>query len=134
MLKPSSMIKAFASVCAAIAFAGAAYAHDLRVALDASAPLRLSAPAEGVAIGNPAIAGVSVQNDRLLFVTGRSYGTTNLVVVAADGRVIYNGRVTVQPDETNAVMLTRGAETQRLECTPLCRPRSDAADRPTGSQ
>ncbi len=48
-----------------------------------------------MAIGNPSIAGVSVQNDHFLFVTGRSYGTTNLVVVGRDGRVLYSGRVVV---------------------------------------
>ena len=102
--------------------------NDIRVTLDAATPLRLAQPAQGVAVGNPSIAGVSIQNDRLLFVTGRSYGSTNLVVVAADGRVIYNGRITVAPDETGAVILTRGGDTTRLSCTPLCRPRPDIGD------
>lgn len=106
----------------------AAAAEDIRVSLDQAIPVRLAAPAEGVAIGNPSIAGVSVQNDQLLFVTGRSYGTTNLVIVGQGGRVLYSGRVTVTPDETNVVMVTRGADTQRLECAPLCRPRPDIGD------
>ncbi|MGE0595002.1 MAG: pilus assembly protein N-terminal domain-containing protein [Hyphomonadaceae bacterium] len=105
-----------------------AAANDIRVALDQAAPIRLAGSAEGVAIGNPSIAGVSVQNDRLLFVTGRSYGTTNLVVVGAEGRVLYSGLVTVSPDETNVVMVTRGAATARLSCTPLCRPQPDIGD------
>lgn len=105
-----------------------ALARDVRVALDQAFPIRLAEPAEGVAIGNPSIAGVSVQNDRFLFVTGRSYGSTNLVVVGAEGRVLYSGRVVVTPDETDVVMVTRGNETARLECTPLCRPRPDIGD------
>jgi Flp pilus assembly secretin CpaC len=111
-----------------LAASGAAYARDIRVALDQAFPIRLAESAEGVAIGNPSIAGVSVQNDRFLFVTGRSYGSTNLVVVGAGGRVLYSGRVVVTPDETNVVMVTRGVETARLECTPLCRPRPDIGD------
>jgi Flp pilus assembly secretin CpaC len=106
----------------------AADARDIRVALDQAFPIRLAESAEGVAIGNPSIAGVSVQNDRFLFVTGRSYGSTNLVVVGANGRVLYQGRVVVTPDETDVVMVTRGNETARLECTPLCRPRPDIGD------
>ena len=98
------------------------------MALDQAFPIRLSEAAEGVAIGNPSIAGVSVQNDSFLFVTGRSYGSTNLVVVGNDGRVLYSGRVVVTPDETDVVMVTRGVETARLECTPLCRPRPDIGD------
>ena len=121
------LVSAFA---AAIMFVstGVAHARDIRVALDQAFPIRLSEAAEGVAIGNPTIAGVSVQNDHFLFVTGRSYGSTNLVVVGANGRVLYNGRVVVTPDETDVVMVTRGIETGRLECTPLCRPRPDIGD------
>ena len=102
--------------------------HELRVPLDQAVALRLSAPAEGVAIGNPSIAGVSIQNERLLFVTGRSYGTTNLVIVGPEGQTVYSGRITVTADEANVVMVTRGAETTRLDCTPLCRPRPDIGD------
>lgn len=121
---------AIAAAAAVLAFvsAGPAFARDIRVALDQAFPIRLSEAAEGVAIGNPTIAGVSVQNDRFLFVTGRSYGSTNLVVVGEGGRVLYSGRVVVTPDETDVVMITRGVETARLECTPLCRPRPDIGD------
>lgn len=119
-----------AAIAAVFVFAASspAFAREIRVALDQAFPIRLAEAAEGVAIGNPSIAGVSVQNDRFLFVTGRSYGSTNLVVVGANGRVLYSGRVTVTPDETDVVMITRGVETARLECTPLCRPRPDIGD------
>jgi len=117
-----------AAAAALFMFAAPASARDVRVALDLAFPIRLSEPAEGVAIGNPSIAGVTVQNDMFLFVTGRSYGSTNLVVVGQNGRVLYSGRVVVTPDETDVVMITRGVETARLECTPLCRPRPDIGD------
>ncbi len=123
--------RAFAAVVAALgvfAAAETASARDIRVALDQAFPIRLAEAAEGVAVGNPSIAGVSVQNDRFLFVTGRSYGSTNLVVVGANGRVLYSGRIVVSPDETDVVMVTRGVQTARLECTPLCRPRPDIGD------
>jgi len=127
-MRLSRFVMAAVSAAAVFVSAGAAHARDIRVALDQAFPIRLSEPAEGVAVGNPAIAGVSVQNDRFLFVTGRSYGATNLVVVGENGRVLYSGRVVVTPDETDVVMVTRGGETARLECTPLCRPRPDIGD------
>lgn len=126
-LRPIAAIAAAASV---VAVAEPAFARDIRVSLDQAFPIRLAEPAEGVAVGNPTIAAVSVQNDRFLFVTGRSYGATNLVVVGASGRVLYSGRIVVAPDETDVVMVTRGVETARLECTPLCRPRPDIGDGP----
>jgi len=119
---------AFAAAFCVFAFSGVSHARDIRVALDQAFPIRLAEPAEGVAVGNPSIAAVSVQNDRFLFVTGRSYGSTNLVIVGANGRVLYSGRVVVTPDETDVVMVTRGGDTARLECTPLCRPRPDIGD------
>lgn len=124
-------LRAALAACAALCLLAApssALARDLHIALDQAFPIRLSEAAEGVAIGNPSIAGVSVQNSQFLFVTGRSYGSTNLVVVGASGRVLYSGRVVVSPDETNVVMVVRGNETSRLECTPLCRPRPDIGD------
>jgi Flp pilus assembly secretin CpaC len=123
-----------AAFAIALSSATPAHARDIVVALDQAFPIRLAAPAEGVAIGNPSIAGVSVQNDQFLFVTGRSYGTTNLVVVGDGGRLLYSGRVTVTPDETNVVMVTRGVSTARMECTPLCRPRPDIGDGETFEQ
>jgi Flp pilus assembly secretin CpaC len=84
-----------AAAAALFIFASPAAARDIRVALDQAFPIRLAEAAEGVAIGNPAIAGVTVQNDTFLFVTGRSYGSTNLVVVGNNGRVLYSGRVVV---------------------------------------
>jgi Flp pilus assembly secretin CpaC len=109
----------------AVAMTSAARAEDIRVALDQAFPIRLGAPAEGVAVGNPNIAAVTVQDDQLLFVTGRSYGTTNLVIVGENGRILYSGRVVVAPDERGLVMVTRGTTTQRMDCSPLCRERPD---------
>jgi Flp pilus assembly secretin CpaC len=102
--------------------------QGLTVPLDMAAPVRLPADAAGVVVGNPSIAGVSVQSNRLLFVTGRSYGTTSLTVVDANGATIYHGRITVVPDEAGSVMVTRGTETQRLTCNPVCRPQPDIGD------
>jgi Flp pilus assembly secretin CpaC len=117
-----------AATALTVALAVPAAARDIRVALDQAFPIRLTEAAEGVAIGHPTNAGVSVQNHRLLFVTGRSYGTTNLVVVGTGGRVLYSGRIQVVPDETDVVVVTRAGESARLECTPLCRPRPDIGD------
>jgi len=113
---------------AATLIAGVAQAQDIRVALDQSFPIRLANSASGVAIGNPSIAGVSMQNDRLFFVTGRSYGTTNLTVVDANNHVMFSGRVVVVPDESNVVRVTRGTETASLTCTPACRPAPEIGD------
>ncbi|MFZ2028708.1 MAG: pilus assembly protein N-terminal domain-containing protein [Vitreimonas sp.] len=113
---------------AAAMFAGSAQAQDIRVAIDQSFPVRLANSAAGVAIGNPAIAGVSMQNDHFFFVTGKSYGTTNLTVVDANNHVMFSGRVVVAADESNVVRVTRGTETASLVCAPSCRPAPEIGD------
>jgi Flp pilus assembly secretin CpaC len=120
------------AAAASLFAANAASAQDIRVALDQSFPLRLSQAALGVAVGNPAIAGVSIQNDHFLFVTGRSYGSTNLTILGDNNRVLFAGRVVVIPDEAGAVIVTRGTDVSRLECNPVCRPRPDIGDANAG--
>jgi Flp pilus assembly secretin CpaC len=110
-------------------FAGPAFANDIRVAVDQASPLRLAGPAEGVAVGNPSIAGVTIQDDRLLFITGRAFGSTNLIVVGANGRLLYSGRIIVTTDESPGVVtVTRGTDTSRMSCNPICRPSPEVGD------
>jgi hypothetical protein len=117
----------------ALAAAGVAHAGaTFQVPLDQARALALKAPATGVVIGNPSIAGVSLQNDRLLFVTGRSYGTTNLIVIGAGNRPVYEGTVTVVSSEGGGIVtVTRGLNTVRQSCTPVCRKTPDISDDPS---
>ena len=111
-------------------FVGArAQADELRVAIDEAIPVRLAGPASGVAVGNPSVVGVSIQDERMIFITGRSYGSTNVVVVGDGGRLLFAGRVLVEAVEgEGAVMVTRGLATSRLTCSPMCRPDPDIGD------
>jgi hypothetical protein len=80
-------------------------------------------------VGNASIAGVSLQSDNLLFITGRSYGTTNLIIVGANGKPIYQSMISVVSAESPAtVMVTRGLTTVRNECAPRCRQTPDISD------
>lgn len=110
---------------AALAAGGTAAANELRIALNEATSVQLPRPAKGVAIGNPDIAGVTVQDDRLLFVTGKSYGSTNLIVVGENGQTVLRTRVRVVAEESEAVILTRGTQTVRLDCAPECRSRAE---------
>lgn len=108
-------------------------ATPFQVPLDQARPLALKAPAAGVVVGNPSIAGVTLQSDRLLFVTGKSYGTTNLIIVGENGRPVYEGMITVVADDNveSTLTLTRGLTTVRQSCTPVCRKTPDLSDDPT---
>ena len=105
-------------------------ATPFSVPLDQARPLTLKAPAQGVVIGNPSIAGVTLQNDRLLFVTGKAYGTTNLIIVGEGGRPIYEGLITVTAGDgaDGTLTLTRGLTTIRQTCSPICRKTPEIGD------
>ena len=81
-------------------------------------------------VGNPSIADVSVQSSKLLVVTGKSFGETNLIVMDADGKVVANRQLIVQEPRTGFVTLYRGGTRQTLHCAPHCTPQLVIGDSP----
>ena len=93
---------------------------DVTVLIDQASLLRLERPAAEIIVGNPSIADVSVQSGKVLVVTGKSYGQTNLMVMDADGKVIINRKLIVQDPRTGYVTLYRGSSRITLDCAPHC--------------
>lgn len=98
----------------------------LSVAVNESRAVTLPGPVAGVAVGNPEIAGVTVQSDKLLFVTGKAHGVTNLVAVDAAGRTVFESKLMVTPNAVSTVTVTRGQTTASYECNPTCGPAQGA--------
>ena len=102
----------------AFVFAGTARAESLSVALDHSARLHVS-NASSVVVGDATIADVTVVDGHTVFVQGRNYGSTAIVVNDRDGRTIYSGDVTVvRPD--SGVSVYRGLVRSDFACAPGC--------------
>lgn len=122
---------AFACALGVLALAPGSRAQDLAaritVPVNQARPLSLPAPAAGVAVGNPQVLAVSVQSDKLMFLTGRAVGVTNVVVVDSEGRTIIDQEVQVSSNEAGSVVLLRGAQSVRHECSPVCTPSLAAA-------
>jgi hypothetical protein len=119
----TSRRRAFAAVLLAALSAAPAAAEpppgvDIRI--DEARLLRLDQDAAQVIVGNPSIADVAVQSARLLVVTGKSYGATNLIVLDAEGREILSTRLGVAPNDSRLIIVYRGASRQSLHCTPEC--------------
>ncbi|MEJ2228152.1 MAG: pilus assembly protein N-terminal domain-containing protein [Alphaproteobacteria bacterium] len=100
------------------AFAGAATVVD--VTIDEARIVRLKTDAAEIIVGNPAIADVVAQSARLLVVTGKSYGSTNVIALDASGREIYSARLGVKGNNTRIVRLYKGTLRQSLHCAPGC--------------
>jgi Flp pilus assembly secretin CpaC len=90
----SSMIKAklFTLLAGVVVFlatgiSAQAEVQTLAVAVDESQILQLPAQPGAIIIGNPSIADVSIQGQKL-FVHGRSFGETNLIILDLQGNQI----------------------------------------------
>lgn len=113
----------------ATAVGGTASADQIPVMLDQAKIVRMAAPAGTVIIGNPAIADATLQDAQTLVITGRAYGTTNLLVLDAAGEPIADDQLVVQAP-TGTVTVYRGASRASLSCSPVCQPTLVPGDAP----
>ena len=109
-------------VAATAAFASAATAEPISVVVDHARVMQVSRPADIVIIGNPAIADATIQDNRTLIITGRSFGTTNLIVLDGEGQAIADEIITVASPSNQVVTVYRRAARQSYSCTPECSP------------
>jgi Flp pilus assembly secretin CpaC len=97
----------------------------LRVYMNHARVLKLDRPVSKVIIGNSAVADATVADPTTIVVTGRSFGTTNLVLLDKEGNAIADERVLVSIDEGNTVRVFRQTERSILSCTPNCEQHTD---------
>ena len=107
---------------------GAAEAADFQVELNHSKALYLPAPVATVMVSNPAIADVSIQGSKLLYVLARSYGRTDFIALNAEGKQVAHFDIDVIAPKTSAVTLLRGTAQTTYSCTPRCEPVPDPSD------
>ena len=121
----------FAGLATVVALtATATAAEPISVIVDRAKVLHISQPADVVIIGNPAIADATIQDSQTLIITGRSYGTTNLIVLDKQGQSIADNIVTVEPSNDQVVTIYRRDSRQTLSCTPECSPVLSLGDTP----
>lgn len=100
---------------------------DVLVTVDQAYVISLPKPANAVVIGNPAIADATIMDAMTLVITGRSYGTTNLIVLDGTGALIVEQLITVQSAD-NLVTVFRRDTRQTFSCTPICAPMLNVGD------
>jgi hypothetical protein len=112
-------------VASALGFALAnARADTVNVVLDQARVIKLPGGVATIVIGNPLIADGSLQSGGLLVVTGKGYGTTNLIALDKAGRVLLDKDVTVtSPKAADLVVVFKGIDRESYSCAPECMPR-----------
>lgn len=110
--------------------AGTANSH-FSVELNKTEVVYLPSNAGAVVIGNPEIADVSVHSANTIFVVGRGYGETNLVVLNAAGHKIMDADIQVVNNlPPHGVRLYNGRERETYNCAPYCQPAPVLGDSP----
>jgi Flp pilus assembly secretin CpaC len=112
-------------------FAGLSNASDrnsLNVSVDQATLIRLDRHGAEVIIGNPSIADVSVQSSKLLVLTGKSAGLTNLIVLDGSGKEVLNEKIIVSADNNQLITVSRGASRETYTCSPNCIPALTSGD------
>ena len=111
--------------------ATAARADILTVSVDQAQIMRLPEKVTTIVVGNPLIADAALQSGGILVVTGKGYGSTNLLALDRSGRVLMDKTVqVVGPEKHNLVVVYKGIERESYSCTPECKPRITLGDSP----
>jgi hypothetical protein len=123
--RPIRYLGCAVAVTAMLGFAMAnAKADTVQVSLDQAQVMRLPAGVTTIVIGNPLIADGSLQAGGLLVVTGKGYGTTNLMALDRSGRVLMDKSITVTgPRGGDLVVVYKGVDRESYSCSPECVPR-----------
>ncbi|WP_255608843.1 pilus assembly protein N-terminal domain-containing protein [Methylosinus sp. Sm6] len=120
----------FAVVAAATGAASRSFADSrtLYVDVDRARVVRMPDGAHTIIIGNPLVADVTMlKANRLLVVTGKSFGTTNLILLDQTGAEVVEQTITVTSPADKLVVL-RGTRRESYACSPDCAPAVDLAD------
>jgi hypothetical protein len=137
MRKKYSYLGGLTAVIATLSVAPMAHADPVNgqtyaVELNKTEVVRLPMAASAVVIGNPSIADVSVHAADTLFVVGRGYGETNLIVLGPDGSTMMDADIQVlQKASTHGVRVFNRSSRQSYNCAPQCQPSPVLGDDPT---
>jgi Flp pilus assembly secretin CpaC len=112
---------AFAALLSALAVPAVA-APALTVALDHSERLNVSRPAGSVIVGNPQVADVTVVDANTVYVSGRGYGVSEIVVLDPLGRAVWKGDVVVTAPAGGEVTVFHGVQPTEMACAAICSP------------
>src|ERR1700686_2292244 len=105
--RPMQMFACVTFLLAAWAATPAHAVDTITVVLDQAAITKLPEHVATIVIGNPLIADVTVQPGGLLVVTGKGYGTTNLIALDRSGAVLTERSIEVLAAQDKVVTVFR---------------------------
>lgn len=129
--RAARMALLFVWIVAAVALPRPVFANELGIVLDQASLLKLPEKVSTIVVGNPAIADVAVQSGGLVVVTGKGYGTTNLIALDRAGVVLMERNIVVRGSNSSTVSVYRGVDRESYSCVPDCERRITLGDSPS---
>lgn len=113
---------AVAALAATLLFSGLpAYASDvIDVQMDTAKLLKVPEGTDTIVVGNPLIADVALQRNNVMVVTGKLYGTTNMIALDKKGAVISESQLVVMAAQKDRLFVLRGGAMETYSCNPEC--------------
>jgi Flp pilus assembly secretin CpaC len=102
----------------------------LTVEVDESQILQLPKQPGAIVVGNPAIADVSIQGQKI-FVHGRGFGQTNLTILDLEGNQMANFSLVGVHSQPASVAVFRGPDRFSYSCLPNCEAQVQVGDNTT---
>ena len=129
--KPLSAALAWTLLAAVAFFAQPARADQVSVSVDEARIMKLPDRVATIVIGNPLIADAALQGGGILVLTGKGFGSTNLLALDRSGKVIKDTTIqVVGPASRDLVVVYKGIERESYSCAPECERRLTLGDSP----
>ena len=104
-------------------------AQELIVKTDQTQLISISGTPGAVVIGNPSIADATVHGNKI-FVHGRAFGSTNLIILDESGNQLTSLDITVQMGGQNNLAVYKGGARYSYVCAPTCEATLQTGDLP----
>lgn len=121
ILKPIGVLSA--ALCAltmVVAATNASAAQRLVVEKNHSTRLSLNAPAGSVIVANPQIADVNVIDSRTVYIVGKGFGNSSIIITDQMGRALFDGEVVVTAAQKGAITVYKGLTRSLMVCSTVC--------------
>lgn len=116
----------------AATLSAATRAETVTVSVDDARIMKMPDQVATIVIGNPLVADATLQAGGILVITGKGFGSTNLLALDRTGRVVMDKTVkVVGPSSGDLVVVYKGVERESYACAPDCERRLTLGDSPT---
>jgi hypothetical protein len=97
-------------------------ADSIEVQMDNARLLKVPEGTDTIVVGNPLIADVTIQRNQVMVVTGKNFGTTNMIAIDNKGAIISESIIVVSMPAKDRLTVMRGLDVETYACNPLCGP------------